>query len=126
MKLFFRKHLCQSFFEFILFISLVETGFFYFKLLGFQQFQMIPYLRLMSLLFYLLFFQKVNFIIKFFFKISLKANSENLLVLGWVSFTILGFFIGIIHKILFYIFYRYDLYPFGYFLYRIFYNNQNC
>jgi hypothetical protein len=126
MKLFFRKTSLPVLFEFILFISLVETGFFYFfKLLGFQQFQMIPYLRLMSLLFTFLFFLKSKFYHKNFFKISLKANSENLLVLGWVSFTILGFFIGIIHQnSVLYLFTDMIYILFGYFLYRIFYNNQ--
>lgn len=126
MKLFFRKTSLPVLFEFILFISLVETGFFYFfKLLGFQQFQMIPYLRLMSLLFTFLFFLKSKFYNKNFFKISLKTNSENLLVLGWVSFTILGFFIGIIHQnSVLYLFTDMIYILFGYFLYRIFYNNQ--
>ena len=126
MKLYFRKTSLPVLFEFILFISLVETGFFYFfKLLGLQQFQMIPYLRLMSLLFTFLFFFKNRFYLNKFFKISLKANSENLLVVVWVSSTILGFFIGIIHQnSVLYLFTDMIYILFGYFLYRIFYSNQ--
>ncbi|MDP3682006.1 MAG: hypothetical protein Q8R22_14345 [Flavobacterium sp.] len=126
MKLYFRKISLPVLFEFILFISLVETGFFYFfKLLGLQQFQMIPYLRLMSLLFTFLFFFKNKFYLNNFFKISLKANSENLLVLVWVSFTILGFFVGIVHRnSILYLFTDMVYILFGYFLYRIFYSNQ--
>ncbi|SHM88577.1 hypothetical protein SAMN05216269_10874 [Flavobacterium xinjiangense] len=126
MKLYFRKTSLPVLFEFILFISLVETSFFYFfKLLGYRQFQMIPYLRLVSLFFTLLFFLKSKFYHKNFFKISLKANSENLLVLGWVSFTILGFLVGILHRnSILYLFTDMIYILFGYFLYRIFYNNQ--
>jgi hypothetical protein len=126
MKLYFRKISLPVLFEFILFISLVETGFFYFfKLLGLQQFQMIPYLRLISLLFTFLFFLKNKFYSKNFFKISLKANSENLLVLVWLSFTILGFFVGIVHRnSVLYLFTDMIYILFGYFLYRIFYSNQ--
>lgn len=126
MKLYFRKTSLPILFEFILFISLVETVFFYFfKLLGLQQFQMIPYLRLMSLFFTFLFFLKNKFYHKNFFKISLKANSENLLVVVWVSFTILGFFVGILHRnSVLYLFTDMIYILFGYFLYRIFYSNQ--
>ena len=126
MKLYLKKTSLPVLFEFILFISLVETGFFYFfKLLGLQQFQMIPYLRLMSLFFTFLFFFKNKFYRYNFFKISLKSNSENLLVLVWVSFTILGFFVGIVHlNSILYLFTDMIYILFGYFLYRIFYSNQ--
>lgn len=126
MKLYLKKTSLPVLFEFILFISLVETVFFYFfKLLGLQQFQMIPYLRLMSLLFTFLFFFKKKFYPPDFFKISLKANSENLLVVAWVSFTVIGFFVGIVHQnAVLYLFTDMIYILFGYLLYRIFYCNQ--
>jgi hypothetical protein len=126
MKLYLKKVSLPVLFEFILFISLIEIGFFYFfKVLGFQQFQMIPYLRLVSLFFTFFFFFKKKFYHQNFFNISLKINSENVLIFLWVCSSIIGFIIGIINRNpLLYLFTDIIYILFGYMLYRIFCINQ--
>ncbi len=109
-------------FKFIIFISFVEIIFLkIFELIGLQEFQMIPYIRLVSLLFTFLFFFKNKFYNSRIFKVSLKKNSENTLVMLWVVLTIFGFFVGIVHgNTVLYLFTDMIYILFGYLLYRIF------
>lgn len=108
--------------KFIIYISLVEIIFsFLFYRIGFQAFQMIPYLRFVILFFSGLFFSGLIFKNKHLFSINIAKNPENILVLFWVSFTIIGILIGILNKnpILYFITdFIYIL--FGYIIYRIF------
>jgi len=89
---------------------------------GYQKFQMIPYLRLVVLLFSFSYFLANRLIsIQSFFKISIKINSENLLVLLWLIFVCVGFVIGIFHKNpILYLFTDSIYILYGYFLYRMF------
>ena len=126
MKYILKKTSLPVLFEFILFISLIETVFFYFfELVGLYGFKMIPYLRLVSLLFTFIFFFKKKFIKTTIFKVSLKSNSENVLILVWVSFSFIGFVVGILRgNAILYLFTDIIYILFGYFLYRIFSSNQ--
>lgn len=112
--------------KFIIFISIIEIIFsFLFYSLGFEMFQMVPYLRFVILLFSGLFFSNIILKNKHLFRFRVENNSENNLVLLWVSFTIVGFFIGIINKnpILYFIT---DLIYilFGYIIYRVFLTDE--
>ena len=108
--------------KFIIYISLVEIFFsFIFYKIGFQTFQMIPYLRFVILFFSGLFFSRLILNNKHLFSINIVNNSENILVLFWLSFTIVGILIGILNRnpILYFITdFIYIL--FGYIIYRIF------
>lgn len=108
--------------KFIIYISLIEIVFtFLFFKSGFETFQMIPYLRFVILLFSGLFFS--NFILKnkHLFSVRIENNSENILMLLWVTFTIVGILIGVLNRnpILYFIT---DLIyvVFGYIIYRVF------
>jgi len=114
-------------FELFIFIGIVELLFhFILKNMGFEAFQMYPYLRLFNILFSFLFLVKKGlFSFKKISTINLKYTQENMLILFWLVATIICFFIGIFNRnsVLYlltdsiYIFY-------GYFLYRTFCNDS--
>ena len=113
-------------FKFILYISFIEIiVFFFLKLIGLQVFNMIPYLRLASLFFTFIFFYNRIFYNQNLLKISLKRNSENVLVLLWIIFTSIGFFIGILHRNpILYLTTDVMYICFGYILFRIFSSDE--
>ena len=112
--------------KFIIYISLIEIVFsFLFFRLGFETFQMIPYLRFVVLFFSGLFFLSLILNNKHLFSVRIEKKSENILILFWLLFTVVGIFIGIINRnpILYFITdFIYIL--FGYVLYRVFLTDQ--
>ncbi len=108
--------------KFIIFISFIEISFnFLFKIIGMQVFQMIPYTRLVVLLFTGLFFFNLALKNKNLFNLSIVSNSENILMVSWMLLTILGCIIGIIHlNPLLYFITDFIYVFFGYIIYRIF------
>lgn len=108
-------------FEFILFISFVEVFFFtLLNNLGFQAFQLVPYLRIFVILFTLLFILKR---IKFsfaIFSISLKNSIENKLMLIWLLISIISLIVGVLRlNPILYLFTDFFYIIIGYLLFRI-------
>ena len=115
-----------AYIKFILYISFIEISFsFIFKMIGLQAFQMIPYVRLVVLLFTTIYFLNYYLKNKLLFKVRIEYNSENNLIIIWVLLTLFGCLIGIINKnpILYFIT---DLVYilFGYSLYRLFLTDE--
>jgi hypothetical protein len=109
------------FFQFILFISLIEILFFIIlNNLGLQVFQLVPYLRIIVIFFTFLFILKKFKIPLSVFSLGLNKTSENKLMLFWLLITILSFIIGII-KInpILYLFTDFFYIIFGYFIFRL-------
>jgi hypothetical protein len=108
--------------QFIIYISIIEVFFsFFFNLLGFQTFQMIPYLRFVIIFFSSLFFSRLILSSNDLFSLRISNKSENILVLLWVFFTGIGIIIGILNQNPILYFITDLLYIiFGYIIYRIF------
>jgi hypothetical protein len=126
MALYISKTKLPIIFEYILFASFIEVCMFYFfNLIGLQIFQMIPYLRLISIFITTFFFFKPKYLKPNFFSISIANNSENKLVLYWLFFTIIGLFIGVLKgNSILYLFTDVIYVVFGYLLYRLFLLNS--
>ena len=87
------------FFQFIIFLSIVEVlVMFILSKIGFGFFQLVPYLRIMSLFFVFVFILKKKLFNLSFLKISLLKNNENILVVFWFLYAIFGFFIGVLNN----------------------------
>jgi hypothetical protein len=114
-------------FNYILYVSFIEICFSYiFRIIGLQVFQMIPYLRLVSVFSTFFFFNKGRYIKANIINVNIKNNLENKLVLIWLSFTIISFLIGVIKRnSIVYLFSDAIYIFFGYFLYRIFLTNES-
>lgn len=125
MKLIYLNTKLPTLFKFIVFISFIELFFsFFFHLFGYWSFQIIPYIRLITLFATAFFFLKNTHININLFNVSIKNNSENLLSLLWLIFSIIGFFVGVINgNPILYLFTDLIYILFGYFLYRIFLTN---
>jgi hypothetical protein len=108
--------------QFIIYISIIEVFFsFFFNLLGFQTFQMIPYLRFVIIFFSSLFFSRLILSSNDLFSLRISNKSENILVLLWVFLTGIGIIIGILNQNPILYFITDLLYIiFGYIIYRIF------
>lgn len=87
------------FFQFIIFLSIVEVlVMFILSKIGFGFFQLVPYLRIISLFFVFVFILKKKLFNLSFLKISLLKNNENNLVVFWFLYAIFGFFIGVLNN----------------------------
>jgi hypothetical protein len=109
------------FFEFILFISYIEVVFFIIlNNLGFQVFQLVPYLRIIVIFFTALFLIRKVKIPTAIFSISLNRTIENKLMLFWVLITAVSFVVGIL-KLNPFLYLFTDLFYiiFGYFIFSL-------
>jgi len=127
MKLIYINTKLPTLFKFIIFISFIELFFtFLFNLFGYWSFQIIPYIRLITLFATTFFFLKNEYINIRLFDLSTKINTENILTLLWLIFSIIGFFVGIINgNPILYLFTDLIYILFGYLLYRIFLSNPS-
>ena len=109
------------FFEYIVFISFIEVFFFIIlNNIGFQVFQLVPYLRIIVIFFTTLFFLRKVKIPLSTFSFSLNKTSENKLIFFWFLITIISFIIGLIRfNPILYLFTDFLYLIFGYFLFRL-------
>lgn len=110
------------FYQFIIFISFIEVlSFFFLRIMGLGIFKLVPYLRLISISFFLLYLYKKRLINYSFLRISLSKQLENKLMVFWIFFSVLAFIIGFLFRNpLLYLFTDLFYIIIGFFLFRIF------
>ncbi|WP_396141534.1 hypothetical protein [Flavobacterium sp.] len=109
------------FFEYIVFISFIEVFFFIIlNNIGFQVFQLVPYLRIIVIFFTILYILRKVKIPLSTFSFSLDKTSENRLMFFWFLITIISFIIGLLKfNPILYLLTDFLYLIFGFFIFRL-------